>query len=259
MTNVPPPDQLLDVSGNLTLVTGARTGLGAGIAKRFAQAGSDVVVCDLSPADDTATEIRAMGRSCLSVVADVTDVDQVESLFERAESEIGTVDIVINNAGIYPNTGILDMSPEDWDHVMAVNLRSVFLTTKTATRRLIGEGKRGAIVNVGSIEATIPAHGHAHYAASKAGVVMFTRSAALELAQHKIRVNSVSPALFDSPVLAQRWPTGLARFLDRVPLKRVGQVEDIADTCLFLTSRASRWITGTDIAVDGGVLIAPAY
>jgi len=166
---------------------------------------------------------------------------------------------VINNAGIYPNARILDMTPADWDHVIAVNLRSVFLTTKIAAERMIETGKGGAIVNIGSIEATIPAHGHAHYAASKAGVVMFTKSAALELAEHDIRVNSASPALFYSPGLAERWPDGLARFLDRVPLERVGEVEDIADTCLFLASPVSRWITGTDIAVDGGVLIAPAY
>lgn len=256
---IPTPDDLLDLSGRVALVTGASSGLGAGIAKRLAQAGASIAIADLQPADEICSEVRGLGRECLAAIVDVTDLAQVQSLFDQIEEQLGPVDILINNAGIYPNADLLDMTPEEWDRIMEVNLRSVFLTTQTAAKQMIDAGRGGAIVNISSIEDTIPAAGHSHYAASKAGVVMFGKSAALELGKHNIRVNTVSPALFDRPGLAQQWPEGVARFMENVVLKRVGEVDDIADACLFLSSEASRWITGMNLPVDGGVLISQAY
>lgn len=253
------PDDLLDLTGKVALVTGASAGLGAGIAERFAQAGAGIAIADLQPADEICGEITGMGRSCFSAITDVTDLAQVERLFDQIEEQLAPVDTLINNAGIYPNVGLLEMTPEEWDRVMEINLRSVFLATQTAAKRMIDADRSGAIVNISSIEYTIPAAGHAHYAASKAGVVMFGKSAALPLSKHDIRVNAVSPALFDRPGLAQQWPEGVARFMDSVLLKRVGEVDDIADACLFLASDASRWITGMNLPVDGGVLINEAY
>ena len=256
---IPTPDALFDLSGKVALVTGASSGLGAGIAKRLAQAGASIAIADLRPADEICREIRSLGRECYSAIADVTDLTQVQGLFDRIEEQLGPVEILINNAGVYPNTALLDIAPEEWDRIMEVNLRSVFLTTQTAAKRMIDADIGGAIVNISSIKDTIPAVGHSHYAASKAGVVMFGKSAALELGKHNIRVNTVSPALFNRPGLAQQWPEGVARFMDSVLLKRVGEVEDIADACLFLSSEASRWITGVNLPVDGGVLISQAY
>lgn len=257
--SIPTPDTLLDLSGKVALVTGASSGLGAGIAKRLAQAGASIAIADLQPADEICSEIRGLGQECFSAIVDVINLTQVENLFEQIEEHLGPVDILINNAGIYPSTDLLDMTPEEWDRIMQVNLKSVFLTTQTAAKRMINAEMGGAIVNISSIEDTIPAVGHSHYAASKAGVVMFGKSAALELGKHNIRVNTVSPALFNRPGLAQQWPEGVARFMDNAVLKRVGEVDDIADACLFLSSEASRWITGMNLPVDGGVLISQAY
>lgn len=253
------PSQLLDFSGKVVLVTGSSGGLGAGIAQRFAQAGADVVVCDLRPTEAICHALRAMGGSCMSYTADVTDPARVHALFDAIEQRWSAVDVLINNAGIYPIANLLDMTPEQWDQMMAVNLKSVFLMTQTAAKRMIQAGKGGAIVNIGSIEAVNPAAGHAHYSAAKAGVIMFGKTAALELGPHNIRVNAVSPSLINRPNLAQDWPEGVERFLQQAPLGRIGEVEDIADACLFLASDAARWITGTHLIVDGGVLTSQAF
>ncbi len=253
------PSQLLDFSGKVVLVTGSGSGLGAGIAKRFAQAGADVVVCDLRPAQTVCDTIQNMGRKCISRTVDVTDPSQVPLLFDEIEHQWSPVDVLINNAGIYPNANLLDMTVDEWNQMMMVNLKSVFLTTQAAAKRMIKAGKSGAIVNIGSIEAVNPSAGHSHYTAAKAGVIMFGKTAALELGPHNIRINAVSPSLINRPNLAQDWPEGVERFLKRVPLGRIGEVEDIADACLFLASDAARWITGTHLIVDGGVLTSQAF
>jgi NAD(P)-dependent dehydrogenase (short-subunit alcohol dehydrogenase family) len=257
--NIPTPDRLLDLTNKVALITGASSGLGAGIARRFAQAGANIVICDLKAGDDIRQEIQDMGRECFTTITDVTDPEQIDELFDEVEQRLSLVDILINNAGIYPNATFLEMTPKEWDIMMTVNLKSVFLTMQTAAKRMIRAGKGGAIVNISSIESMIPAYGHAHYAASKAGVVMLGKSAALEFGSHDIRVNSVSPSLINRPNLAQEWPEGVDRFLNRVPLRRIGEVEDIADACLFLASDAARWITGMNLVVDGGVLVCQAF
>ena len=251
------PSQLFDFSRSVVVITGASGGIGAGIALRFSQAGASVVVhyCQNEPsAQQLATRIQTNGKLALIVRADVTQRQGVESLAARSVEEFGHVDIWINNAGTYPIAALTDMTESDWDGVVNSNLRSVFLCTQVAARQMIAQKKGGAIINIASIEAENPAQLHAHYDAAKAGVVMHTRVAANELGPHGIRVNSVSPGLIWRNGIEQQWPEGVGRWMKACPLGRLGTPNDVADACLFLASPAARWITGTNLVVDGGIL-----
>jgi NAD(P)-dependent dehydrogenase (short-subunit alcohol dehydrogenase family) len=253
---------LLDFTDRVVVVTGAGRGLGAGIALRFAEAGAAVVVnyrASAADADETVARITARGRRALKVQADVSRGPEADRLLQAAAGAFGRVDVLVNNAGIYPVASLLEMTEEAWDQVVDANLRSVHVCTQAAARRMIAQGAGGAIVNVASIEAHNPAALHSHYDAAKAGVVMHTRSAARELGPHGIRVNSVSPGLIWREGLDQDWPDGVARYSRAVPLGRLGRAEDVADACLFLASPAARWITGADLLVDGGVLTNTVY
>ena len=161
--------------------------------------------------------------------------------------------MVVNNAGIYPMTSLADMTETDWRETIDANLTSVYLLTREASRHMIARGENGAIVNIASIEGYHPAASHSHYATSKAGVLMHTRAAALELGGHGIRVNSVSPGVIWRQGIEDAWPDGVERWHAAAPLERLGRPEDVADACLFLASPAARWITGADLKVDGGV------
>lgn len=259
--DIPTPQQLLDFTGKTVIVTGAGSGIGSGIALRFGQAGADVVVCyrtSKDGAEDVVSQIRALGRRAIAVQADAASAAGSQALVEKA-AELGQVDALINNAGSYPLSGLLDMTPEQWDAVVADNLRSVHLCTQAAARLMTTQGRGGAIVNIASIEAANPAPLHAHYSAAKAGVVMYTRSAAQELGPQGIRVNCVSPGLIWREGLDQAWPEGVNAYQQAVPLKRLGRFEDVADACLFLASPAARWITGVNLVVDGGVMTHRIY
>ena len=256
------PASFFDFSGKVVVVTGAGRGLGAGIARRFAQAGATTMIhyhTSQSGAEELAAEIQANGGTALALPADLANPEQVESLFRQTWQRFGRLDVLVNNAGSYPVTPLVDMTPEDWDGVISANLRSVFLCTQAAARLFIAQGQGGSIINISSVEDTFPAWGHSHYNAAKAGVLMFTRSVARELGQHQIRVNAVSPGLIGRPGLEQDWPDGVGRWTKTAPLVRLGDPEDVGDACLFLASPAARWITGIDLVVDGGVSTAPAF
>ncbi len=254
--NIPPVKNLLDFTGRTVLVTGAGSGLGTGVARRFAEAGAGVVVSYRSSAGgarEVVAAIEAAGGRAVAARADVTRETQVETLIDSATSAFGRLDAVINNAGIYPMAALAEMTEDEWRETVDANLTSVFLLTRAAGRRLIAQGEGGAIVNVASISGYHPAAGHSHYATAKAGVLMHTRAAALELGGHGIRVNSVSPGVIWRQGIEEAWPDGVERWHAAVPLERLGQPEDVADACLFLASTAARWITGADLKVDGGV------
>jgi NAD(P)-dependent dehydrogenase (short-subunit alcohol dehydrogenase family) len=210
-------------------------------------------------AQEVVARIQSGGGTAASHAADLTDPPSVERLVGATVQILGGLDILINNAGTYPLSSVLEMTAEDFDLVVDGNLKSVFLCTQAAARRMVAGGTGGAIVNISSIEAENPAPSHSHYNAAKAGVSMYTRAAAGELGRYGIRINAVAPGLIWKEGLDQSWPEGVARFEATAPLGRLGQPDDIADACLFLVSSAARWITGASLTVDGGVLTQQIY
>jgi NAD(P)-dependent dehydrogenase (short-subunit alcohol dehydrogenase family) len=258
MTGVPPVGSLLDLRGRVAVVTGVSGGIGRGIAARLAEAGASVVL-HYHVQGAVAVELAAqLGERASLVSADLRRPDGAEAVAAAAGEDFGRLDIWINNAGVQPVAGLLEMSSEDFADVVEGNLTTTFHATRAAAARM-GGGGSGAIVNVASIEAIQPAAGHSHYSAAKAAVVAHTRAAALELGRRGIRVNAVAPGLIARPDLATVWPDGVARWHAACPLGRLGQPEDVADACLFLASDAARWITGAVLVVDGGVLARPTW
>lgn len=259
----------LRFAGKVALITGGGRGIGAGISERFAQAGASVAIsytrAELA-AQDVADRILASGSEAMVVRADVTRAEDVDGLVSRTVERFGRLDVLVNNAGVYPLSSLLDMSDREWEQVLAANLTGTHFCTQRAARAMIelsagrdNSVSRGSIINISSIEAASTAFAHSHYTAAKAGVEQYTKNAALELGGAGIRVNAVAPGLIDRPGLAQAWSDGVKRWMDRVPLARLGTPEDIADACLFLASPLARWITGVTLTVDGGVLAAPAF
>ncbi len=261
MVNMPSVASLLDFSKRVVVVTGSGSGLGRGIAKRFAEAGARVVVHyqkSEEGARRVVDETRALGREAIAVQGDLTREEDAARLIQETVNAFGRADVLINNAGIYPVTNLIEMSIAEWDAVVDANLKSAFLCTQAFARQMRVqeplEKSTYAIVNITSIEATNPAPGHTHYDAAKGGMEMLTRASAFELAQYNIRVNSVAPGLIWSETLEENWREGVERWLARAPLKRLGMPEDVADACLFFASDAARWITGASLLVDGGVM-----
>ena len=258
----PPVSRLLDLSGRVVLVTGAGAGIGSGIALRFAEAGASVAVHyhrSEAGAREVVSRIAARGGGAMAVGGDLTDRRSVEAVVERVCADAGVPDVLVNNAGIYPVSPILGLEEREWDQVVDANLKSVHLVTQAVARRLRDASASGAIVNIASIEASNVAPAHSHYVAAKAGVVMYTRASARELGPLGIRVNAVSPGLIWKPGLDEAWPDGVQRYTRAAPLGRLGRFDDVADACLFLASDASRWVTGAELVVDGGVLTNSAY
>ncbi|MCY3991153.1 MAG: SDR family NAD(P)-dependent oxidoreductase [Caldilineaceae bacterium] len=265
----PELESALNFAGKVAVISGGGRGIGAGISKRFAEAGASVVVSYVQAeeaAQGVVEQILATGGQARVIQADVSRAEDVEWLISQTVEACGRLDVLVNNAGVYPLSPLLEMADDEWEQVLAANLTGTHNCTQRAARAMIelaagrndSEGS-GSIINISSIEATSTAFAHSHYTAAKAGVEQYTRNAALELGEEGIRVNAVAPGLIDRPGLAQAWPEGVRRWQSRVPLGRLGTAEDIADACLFLASPLARWITGVTIAVDGGVLVAPAF
>jgi len=250
------------LENKVALVTGAAGGIGRGIALRFAEAGANVAVnynSSAAEAEQVVTQIAALGRQALSIQADTTSAAETERLVKTTTDALGRLDVLINNAGLYPLAALEAMSEKEWDLVIDTNLKGVFLCTQAAARQMKTKENGGAIVNIASIEGESPAPLHSHYNAAKAGVLMYTRAAALELAPQKIRVNSVSPGLIWREGIEENWPEGVEHWQQTAPLERLGKPDDVADACLFFASPASRWITGANLRVDGGVLSRPVF
>jgi NAD(P)-dependent dehydrogenase (short-subunit alcohol dehydrogenase family) len=238
----------MSLHGKAALVTGATGGIGAGIAARLAAQGARVLAHYRTRPPD--------GPEALAAQADLREPAEVDRLVRTAVDRLGGLDIVVNNAGVQPVRPLSQLTLADWREVFAGTLDTAFLVTKAAAK-LMGHG--GSIINIGSIEGTLPAVGHAHYASAKAALLMHTKAAALEYGPHGIRVNAVSPGLISRPDLEQAWPTGVASWLEHAPLGRLGTPEDVGDACAFLASDLSRWITGQNLVVDGGMSVVPAW
>jgi len=244
---VPAIREVLDLSGENVLVTGASGNIGRGIATRLAEAGA-TVVAHYRHNEAAAKELIAGIGSGTTVCADLTDEASMRGMLESSSATM-----LVNNAAVQTVQSLAEMSFVEWRQMMAANLDSAFLLTQCMAERWMATDRGGVIVNIGSIEGLDPAEGHGHYATSKAGLLMLSRAAALEFGKAGIRINTVSPGLIDREGLAEEWPDGVNRWLDRAPLGRVGTPNDVADAVLFLLSPAARWISGANLVVDGGM------
>jgi glucose 1-dehydrogenase len=237
------------------LVTGAGRGLGAAIASRLAEEGYDVVVNDIDgeAAADTAAEIEAAGGRAVAVERDVAAEGAAADLLERAVSEYGRLDVLVNNAAIETVAPALELSDADWERVRSVNLDAVFRLTRAAGRQFRKQGDGGDVVNITSFHDTWPRTGKIHYDTAKAGVRMLTKDFALELAEHDVAVNCVAPGVMATPMNAelQADPEAMAEQRERIPWGRLGEPEEVADAVAFLVEAS--YITGVRLPVDGGV------
>lgn len=252
---------MLDFTNHVVIVTGAGAGIGLGIAKAFHDAGAGVALGDFREATvaQAATRLGQSSRVYTRTV-DVRDGRSTAEFFAGAERALGPVTVAVANAGIYPNTPVLEMTTEEWDRVMETNMRGVFLTCQAAAQSMVAHGTRGKIITLSSGAAQSGRQGASHYCASKAGVVMFTKVLALEMAKHHINVNCISPGLIevDSEVspLTREYVETLTR---SIPWGRIGQPEDIANAALFLASPLAEFITGEVLAVNGGSSAGRAF
>ena len=245
---------MAQLDGRIAIVTGAGQGIGYGVATCLARAGANVVVNDGVPERITraVTDIAALGVQALGVQASVTQAGEVERLVQETLSRFGKIDILVNNAGVVVVKSITEQSEADWDKVLSVNLKGVFLCCHRVVQEMIKQ-KRGAIVNIASIAAfhyTVP---HVPYAASKAGVVALTRDLAYEVARFGVRVNAIAPGPIETPMMGTALTTQQREAYARnIPLGRLGQPQDIGEAAVFLASDAAGYITGATLPVSGG-------
>ncbi len=244
------------LQGRVALVTGAQQGIGRAMALAFAREGADVVVNyldDVAAAEKVAAEARSHEVRALVVQADVAHVGQSQALVARAVEELGGLDVLVNNAGVYPRSPFLELSEREWDYVLDVNLKGSCFCAQAAARAMIAGGRRGSIINLSSSSIRGQARG-VHYTASKGGLITMTRSMALELGPHGIRVNAIAPGTTDT---AQ--PRGgnteeeIQAMAKVIPLGRIAQPDDIASVAVFLASEESRHMTGQTLHVNGGL------
>lgn len=263
---ITPYSDLLDLSGKVVLVTGAGGGIGWGIAYRLAEAGAHVYLNDMNEekVQTAVNELKERKLAVSPLIGDVSEESEVLRMVEQIKQEQNTIDILINNAGIFPFTSLSSMTSADWDKVIAVNARSVFLLTRAISEIMKDHKTKGKIINITSIDALHPSMiGLAHYDSSKHAVWGFTKNAALELAQFGITVNAIAPGGILTPGVATAQKSNLSshdlRFPQapsmEVPLKRMGVPDDIAKVALFLSSSMSDYMTGSQIVVDGGYLL----
>lgn len=248
--------ELLDLSGHCALVTGASGNIGRGIARRLAEAGATVVVhyaTAAQKAEALLAEIAADGGRALLASGDLRCAASTAKMFARLDRDSISFDLLVNNAAIQPVEMLHETTAAEWRLVQESNLDSAFMVSQNAIGRWRDRGVPGSIVNIASIEGLDPAKGHAHYAASKAALLMMTRAMALEYGRQAIRVNAVSPGLIDRDGLVDDWPEGVERWQKRAPLRRLGLPSDVADAVLFLLSPGARWISGANLVVDGGM------
>jgi glucose 1-dehydrogenase len=259
------------LQGQVAIVTGASSGIGAGVAKALSEAGAIVVInYSSSPekADVVLNEIKAKGGEGFTVKADVSREAEVIDMFQQTINRYGTVDILVNNAGLQKDAKFHNMTLEEWNHVIGINLTGQFLCSREAIKEFMRRGivperskSAGKIVCMSSVHEVIPWAGHANYSASKGGVMMLMKSIAQEYAPLKIRVNSIGPGAIRTPINHAAWQTPEAynQLLKLIPAKRIGEAEDIGGAAVWLSSDDSEYVNGITLFVDGGMLLYPGF
>lgn len=258
------------LEGQKALVTGSSSGIGRGVAIALAQAGADVVINyagSKEKAETVAQEVSKWGGKVLVAKADVSNEADVQAMFQLMFQEFGTIDILVNNAGLQKDAPFHEMTLENWNKVIGINLTGQFLCAREAVREFLKRGMRdvscalGKIICMSSVHELIPWAGHANYASSKGGIMQLMKSMAQELAPKKIRVNSICPGAIKTPINKEAWetPQALESLMHVVPYKRIGEVEDIGNTAVWLASDLADYVNGTSIFVDGGMTLFPGF
>jgi glucose 1-dehydrogenase len=259
------------LAGQKALVTGANSGIGRAVAVALGQAGADVAVNYVvgpDQAEEVVEEIRQHGADAIAVQGDVSDESQVKAMFGQMFEEFGTIDVLVANAGLQRDAPIRDMTLDQWNKVIGVNLTGQFLCCREAIREFTRRGVRpevssaaGKIVCMSSVHDRIPWAGHVNYAASKGGVMLMMQSIAQEVAPLRIRINGVSPGAIRTPINRPAWetPEAYAELLRLIPYKRIGEPEDIARAVVWLASDEADYVTGATLYVDGGMTLYPGF
>jgi glucose 1-dehydrogenase len=265
----PPHRNLL--RGQKALVTGASSGIGKSVAIFLAQEGADVVVnyvAGEAAALEVVEEIKSKGGHAIAIKADVSKEDEVQAMFRRMIAEFGTIDILVNNAGLQKDAPIDEMTLEQWNTVINVNLTGQFLCAREAIREFKRRGvvpgiscAAGKIISMSSVHEVIPWAGHVNYAASKGGVMLMTKSIAQEVAPYRIRVNSVCPGAIRTPINTSAWDTPEAHdeLMKLIPYKRIGEPDDIGRAVVWLASDDADYVTGISMFIDGGMTLYPGF
>jgi glucose 1-dehydrogenase len=259
------------LKGQTALVTGANSGIGRAIAVALGTAGANVIVnyvANPADAEAVAEEIRSGGQRAITALADVADEAQVQAMFAAAVLEFDTIDILVSNAGMERNAPFHEMSVGQWDAVINVNLRGAFLCAREAVREFLRRGVRpgisvaaGKIIFTSSVHEVIPWAGHVNYAASKGGLMLLMKSLAQEVAEKRIRVNSIAPGAIRTPINHAAWstPEAYAELMKLVPYKRIGEIEEIGRAAVWLASDFTDYIVGTTLFIDGGMTLYPGF
>ena len=257
--------QMYDLSGKVAVVTGAAKGIGQGIANRLAEAGATVLLVDVDGdgAQASARAIEERGGTASSAVADLSTADGARAAVATAVERYGRIDVLVNNAGIYPMVPTLQLSEEVWDRTLNLNLKGLFFASQAAARAMTDAGHGGSIINIASVDAIKPIGNLPHYDASKGGVVMLTKSLAKDLGPLDVRVNAIAPGAIQTPgttalpegVIPDELRAMAEQLAAAMPLKRQGEPDDIARTAVFLACPASEYLTGSTVVVDGGMLL----
>jgi glucose 1-dehydrogenase len=259
------------LQGQPALVTGANSGIGRAVALGLGAAGADLVVnyvTDPEAAEDVAHQIEAMGRRAITIKADVSREEEVVAMFARAIDHFGTLHVMVSNAGLQRDSPFEQMTLEQWNTVIGVNLTGQFLCTREAAREFKRRGvveavslAAGKILCMSSVHQEIPWAGHANYAASKGGVMLLMKSIAQELAPYRIRVNSLAPGAIRTPINTSAWstPEAYRELMTLVPYKRIGEPDDIAQGAVWLASDAADYVTGATLFIDGGMTLYPGF
>jgi len=259
------------LENQVALVTGGDSGIGKGVASQLAKAGAKVVINHVDAhevAQLTVDEIKAAGGEAYAIHADVSKEDEVQAMFAEMFKQYGTIDILVNNAGLQRDSKFIDMTLEQWNTVININLTGQFLCAREAAKEFIRRGvvqdrsrAAGKIICMSSVHEVIPWGGHVNYAASKGGIMMLMKSMAQELAPHKIRVMSIGPGAIETHINQAAWstPEALQKLLTLIPYNRVGVTEDIGKLAAWLASDEADYITGTTIFMDGGMTLYPGF